>query len=201
MIGGPSAAQRLRLVARTPEDIRRRLLSPRRRLRRWTSRISGSSPLLSASAIRSASVRRTSSCSALPSIGWKPGHDPGLRRKGREQRLGEAVDRLDLQPAGAVEHSCEQLPRTLAAPWDHWVLQGASRSVPSSLSFSRTQAASRVADAVGHLGRGRLGEREAEDRFGTRALEQQPKHARGQHLRLAGSRRSRERCVNGWIGR
>ena len=52
------------------------------------------------------------------------------------------------------------------------------------------------ADAVGHFGRRRLGEGEAEDRFRARALEQQPQHARGQHLRLAGSRRSRQRRVD-----
>ena len=63
-------------------------VSPRRRLRHCTSPISASSPRSSASAIKSARVRRTSSCSARPSIGWKPGGDVGLRREGRRAAIG-----------------------------------------------------------------------------------------------------------------
>ena len=92
--------------------------SPRRRLRHWTSRISPSSPLLFGVG-HQVGERAPHQLLLGPALDrLEARHDPRFRRKGREQRLGEAVDGLDLQPAGAVEHPREQLPRALAASRD-----------------------------------------------------------------------------------
>ena len=61
-----------------------------------------------------------------------------------------------------------------------------------SASGIRTQAREPAADPLRHFGRARLGEGEAQDRAGIDAAQQQPQHARRQHLRLAGAGRGRQ---------
>ena len=108
--------------------------SPRRRLRHCTSRISASSPLLFriGHQVGERPPHQLLLGAALDRL--EAGHDPGFGRKRREQGLREAVDGLDLQPARAVEHPGEQLPRALDASPGRDLRRSANRSFASSLS-------------------------------------------------------------------
>jgi hypothetical protein len=129
----------------------------------------------------------------------EPRHNPRFRRESGEERLREGMDGLDLQATGAIQHLRKQLPRPLEQP----VVRHLAERLEVAPQFASLQAhpcREPRADAIGHLGRGGLGEGQAQDRFGPRALEQQPEHARGQHLRLSGPGRSGQRRVNRGIG-
>ena len=78
--------------------------SPRRRLRHWTSPMSS---FVATSLGISHEVGQRTAYQLLLGPAFdrlEARRNPGLCRKGSEQRLSEAVDGLDLQPARAVEH-------------------------------------------------------------------------------------------------
>ena len=120
------------------------------------------------------------------------GHQPRFGRKGGEQRLAETVDRLDAQAAaGRVQHLREQAARAR-------LVFGAEGSADGlevgrqKVGFHPHPGGEPGVDAVGHLRRAGLGKGEAQQVLGRAAAEQQPEHARGQHLRLARARRGAE---------
>jgi hypothetical protein len=130
---------------------------------------------------------------------FEPRSDPGFRRKRREKRLRKAVDRLNPQAAWAVQHLCEQLP---SAPDCGRVVRLSEREQLLAEGLVRHPDPGRqpLADPVGHLRSGRLGEGQAQDRFGRCAVQHQPQHPRGQDLRLPRSRRCRQRRVRNGVG-
>ena len=132
--------------------------------------------------------------------GLETGDDAGFGGEGCEQRLREAVDGLDLQAAGTVEYLGEQLPRPLPSLWT--IAFAEVQEVRSEIAVLQPHPLREPAsNAIGHFGGGCLGEGQAEDRFWTRALQQQAQHARGQHLGLARSGRCRQRRMHGGVGR
>ena len=170
-------------------------VSPSRRLRHWTSRIS--CVVAARFGVRHQIGKRPPHQLLLgPALDrLEPGRDPRLRGKGREQRLGEGVDGLDLEPAGAIEHLARTAAARAPASADRWVRR--AQQVRSELAILEPDPRGETsADAVGHLRGRRLGEGQAQDRFRPRALQQQTQHARGQDLRLAGARRRRKRGVD-----
>ena len=124
-----------------------------------------------------------------------------FQRKAREQGLAKAVDRLHAdRAAGAVDHRRKE--RTGAVDQ-----AGALPVEPERVEIEpqlgmvhphpRREA---FVDAVRHFGRPRLGEGDAQHRVGRDAVEQQPQHARRQHLRLARPRRRAEPHVVRGVG-
>ena len=131
----------------------------------------------------------------------KAGHQPRLGREAGQQRLAEGVDRLDAQPAaGRLEHAREQGAR-VGAGFRRDVLAQSGEFLGERAVLHPHPARQPRVDAVGHLGGARLGEGEAENRGGIVAREQQPDHARGQHMRLAGAGRRRQPDEPPRIGR
>ncbi len=118
------------------------LTSPRRRLRTCTSLIRPAFPRASASASKSASVRRTSSCSARPSIGWKPGAIPASAGKAASSDWQKLWMVWIFSPPGqssTLANNCRARSRvggSVASP-------SANRSFRRSLSLSRTHLARR----------------------------------------------------------
>ena len=91
-------------------------------------------------------------------------HQPRLGRKGREQALGEGVDGLDAQAAaGRVEHAREQGPRPLT-PLRPRILVEREQLLAELGILEPDPMGQPGMDALGHLGRARLGEGEAQDR-------------------------------------
>ena len=98
--------------------------------------------------------------------------DIGLERKKPEQPLGEGVQRLNLEPARRLDRAGEQLPRKgelrrarrSRAAFDDRLRKGLVRKArpPGELGE----------DALGHVGRRRLGVGEAQDLRRRRSLEQ-----------------------------
>ena len=127
--------------------------------------------------------------------------DAGLDREAAQQRLAEGVDGLDAHAAGRVEHAGEELARTLQrvaighrAGERHQLLREPALGLDRPLREP-------VVDAVRHLGRGGLGEGEAEDARGRRPRQHQRQHAVGEHLGLAGAGRGRDPDRGRDIGR
>ncbi len=107
-----------------------------------------------------------------------------------QQRLGEAVDRLHLQPPRRVERAGEQ-PAGAADRFG--VGSGVDRGEVGlqRIVAGRHPGCQAREDALLHLGRPGLGEGQRQDTLGRRARQKEPQHARGQHLRLARPRRRR----------
>ena len=141
--GAPSAVQRFWLAARMPADIRpRRFAEPPAEALDVADQRFVATRLGVGHQVGQRTPHQLLLGAALDRLEAR--RDPGLGRKGREQSLGEAVDGLDLQAAGAVEHFGEQLPRALAAFAGRCARRGERGRFRSSLSLSRTQAASRA---------------------------------------------------------
>jgi hypothetical protein len=121
--------------------------------------------------------------------------NPRLGRKGCKKRLGEGVDRQDLESARTIQNAGEQLAGMLTGP--RIVGHAKRKQVGGKLAVLEPDPGSEPSpDPVGHLRRGRLGEGQAENRFRPRSLKQQAKHPSGQNLRLPAPRRSGNRGVN-----
>ena len=122
----------------------------------------------------------------------KAGDQPRLHREGGEQRLAEAVDRLDADAApGRVEHLGEELAGPFAAGGRNVLAQ--RLEIGGQFGIGRADPAGEPAgDPLGHLGGAGLGEGEAQDRARIGAVQQQPPDARSEHLRLAGASRGGE---------
>ncbi|ODN68363.1 hypothetical protein A6302_04338 [Methylobrevis pamukkalensis] len=109
----------------------------------------------------------------------------GFQRKALQQRLAEAVDGLDLEPAGGLQCPGEQPARARqrlgrrGSALQRGDLGGKRRIVQHG------PTAQHLGDAVGHFGGRRLGEGEAEHRAGIGPGEQQPDHPARQHIGLA----------------
>ena len=173
--------------------------SPSRWLSAWTSRISAE---IAAAFARDQQIgeRLARQQLLLPPLQRPEARDqPRLGRKGREQRLGEGVDGLDAKAAaGRVEHPREQGARPSRSVSGPRSSPSATSSAPSSASFEPHPVSEPGVDALGHLGRARLGEGEAQDRGRIDSGQQQAEDAGGEDVGLAGAGRGRKR---GMIGR
>ena len=112
---------------------------------------------------------------------------PRFERKALEQRLAEGVDGEDVDAARCVEHAREQSAR-------RDTLRRIGRAVNQlrdllvELRLVGERPASELGrQTVAHFGGRRLGEGEAQDALGLDAVQQQARHAIGQHLGLAGA--------------
>ena len=184
----PSPRARARSAADRPPPP----LSPSRRLSVWTSSIRPSSPaaLRRRPAGRPAS-RRASAASSRGSSGRKPGVSPASLGKAAEQGLAEAVDRLDAQAAARrIEHAREQRARAARPPSSSCGSPSANRSLRERLRLQphphapAARGCARAISAAPALVKVR-------HRIASGAVprEQQPQHARAQHMRLAGAGR------------
>ena len=114
-----------------------------------------------------------------------------LQRKGCQQLLTKAMNRLNAQATGGLQHLGEQAPgmilhlRAMILTQRHQVCRqrGAIHLDP------RRQP---IMDAIGHFGRPRLGEGQAEDILRPHPLEQQAKYTRGKDMGLSRPRRCRQ---------
>ena len=128
-------------------------------------------------------------------------HDPRLERKALEQRLAKAVDGHDREAGRQVQDRRQQGPRAGA-------FVGA-RGPPGELPELRFELGlgqdgepgQILLDPLDHLGRGRLGEGEAEDLARVGAGEQKAHHPVGQHPGLAGAGRGGDPDRGGGLGR
>ena len=129
----------------------------------------------------------------------KAGRKSRLAGKAGEQGLAKGVDRLDTQAAWCIEHAREQ-----GAGEGHrfgTVIFAQRLQIGGEVGVRTAYPAGQaLVDAIGHLGRARLGEGEAEDRRGGDAAQQQPQHAGGKDMRLARSRRRRQPHLRARIG-
>ena len=154
----------------------------------------------SASAIRSASVRRTSSCSARPSIGWKPGTIPASAGNAASSACAKLWMVWILRPPGqssTLANSCR------ARSQRRRVVGLAERERDPSRARCpciRTQAASRAPMRLAISAAAALVKVRHRIDSGPRPVQQQAQHARGQDLRLAGARRSRQRGMDVRVG-
>ena len=111
--------------------------------------------------------------------------DVGLERKEPEQSFGEGVQRLNLEAARRLDRSGEQLPREgeIRRAWrgraafDDRIRQGLVRKARPAGELGE--------DALGHVGRRRLGVGKTQDLGRRRSRQQQPHHALGQDMSLA----------------
>ncbi len=126
---------------------------------------------------------------------------PRLDREGREQRLAEAVDRLDVEPAaGRIDYLREQRPRALLR-LGRMVLADRLQVGGERRPLGADPARQHLLDAHRHFGGARLGKGQAEDVLGLDpGPHQQPQDARGEHLRLARPRRCGQPDVAARIG-
>ena len=112
------------------------------------------------------------------------GRQPRLDREPRQQRLAEGVNRLDRQPARRIQHPREQRARLRHCRLVVRLAQREQLFAQRRIGHPHPGGEARL-HPLRHLGRARLGEGEAEDRVRRRAVQQQPQHARAQHMRLA----------------
>ena len=129
----------------------------------------------------------------------EPRRDAGFGRESGEQRLGEGVDGLDADSARRIEHPGEQLPRAFAG---FRAAAFAKRlELRAELGIAQPHPARQpLPDAFGHGRSAGLGEGQAQDGLGRRAIEQQPEHAAGEDMGLAGPGRGRQRGIGEGIG-
>ena len=114
------------------------------------------------------------------------GLDPGLDREPPEQRLGKGVDGLNVEPARRLQHPREQPPCQRHLRLIGVLTGEAEQRLVEPFVAERDPGFQRLADPVGHLGGGSLGEGQREDLAGLHAFEQQGQQAVGQHPGLAG---------------
>ena len=113
------------------------------------------------------------------------GRHVGLEREHVQQPLAQSVQRLDLEAArrldGAGEQAAGQPQGVAGGPLagEFGEFRGQRRVV------QRHPAAEALEHADRHVGSRRLGEGEAEDAAGRRAVEEQAQHPVGEHLGLA----------------
>ncbi len=125
----------------------------------------------------------------------------GLEGEGLQQARAKPVDRVDAKAAWRLDGAREETTR-LAEPFRR-------RRLTRNLEDRRTQRRIVKADParelgehpVRHLGRGRLGEGEAQDAAGIDAGQQQPQDAVAQHRRLAGPGIGRDPGTHVGVGR
>ena len=115
----------------------------------------------------------------------------GFAREALQERLAEGMDGREVDAARRIEHAREQAAGERALPLlQFW----RRRLVDQLLDFlvergvvGHRPAAQLACKPIAHLGRGGLGEGEAENALGPHARQQQARHAIGQHLGLAGA--------------
>ena len=109
----------------------------------------------------------------------------GLEREALQQRLAEGMNGENVDAARRIEHTREQAARHDALGRLRRPVDQSGDAVVEYHLVGQSPAAKLVGEAVAHLGRGRLGEGEAEDALGFHAVQQKPRHAVRQDLRLA----------------
>ena len=186
---------RVRRAARSGAGSPRAASSPSRRLSTCTSSISAESPpRLGLAPAASASAVAT----PAPLLARLQRPEAGRPVPPRPERPRASVWQkawivwMRRPAARRVEHAREQRAGAFASAGSSCASPSASRSWRRSASRIRTQLREPRVDALRHLGRARLGEGQAQDRGGIDAGEQQPQHARRQHLGLAGAGRGRQ---------
>ncbi len=179
----------LRACARRLADIRPR---PSPRAAGSASGRRGSAarrPMPSASAIRSARVRRTSSCSARPSIGWNPGTIPASAGNAASRPCAKLWMVWILSPPGQSSTRANNC-RAFSSVFGSFGSPRFRRSAASSDFLRRTQAgeprrpmrlAISAAAALVKV-RQRIG-------FGSDVMQQQPQYASCQDMGLPGAGR------------
>ena len=109
----------------------------------------------------------------------------GLERKELQQPFAEGVQGLDFEAARGFDRPGEQLSgegeRRRSGPGS----AGLDDPRGQRLVVEARPLGERGEDAAGHVGRGGLGEGQAEDLRRLGAVEHQAEHALGQHMRLA----------------
>ena len=146
--------------------------------------------------------RRFEQCGGLAIVEHtEAGLDPGLDREPPQQRLGEGVDGLDVEPARRLQHPREQPPRQCHLRLIRVLTGEAEQRLVELFIAERDPGFERFADPVGHLGSGGLGKGQREDLAGLHPLEQQGQQAVGQHPGLASPGGGRHPCRHLRIGR
>ncbi len=114
-------------------------------------------------------------------MGW----DIGLERKEPQQPLGEGVQRLNLEAAGALDGAREQLPREDEVARTRRVRAALDDRLREGVVAEARPERELAEHAIGHVGRRRLGVSEAQDLRRRRSVEQQPQHALCEDMGLA----------------
>ena len=131
----------------------------------------------------------------------KPRRHVGLERELLQQSGAECVDGLHLQSARGFQRTGKQLagahPQVRVRACQPDVAdRGVERGV-----VERDPMAERGEDPLGHVGRRRLGEGDAEDLLRWHAPQQQPDHPLHQHMGLAGAGIGRDKRGSRGVGR
>ena len=113
------------------------------------------------------------------------GRDVGLEREKLQQPLAEGVQGLDFEAARGFDRAGEQLPGEGERRRPRTRGPGLDDPRGQRLVVEARPLGERGEDAAGHVGRGGLGEGQAEDLRRLGAVEHEAQHALGQHMRLA----------------
>ena len=111
--------------------------------------------------------------------------DIGLEREQVQQPLAESVNGLDLQTSGRFHRAGEEFSGEREVGRARARRAGAQDGFGQRRVVEPRPVGQRVEHADRHVGRGRLGEGEAQDAGGRHVAEQQPHHALRQHMRFA----------------
>ena len=115
------------------------------------------------------------------------GGDIGFERELVQQLRAESVDGLHFKAARRFQRAREQPPRHRPAPRVGRHVAMLANGVIERCIVERDPCGQPVEHLLRHIGRGRLGERDAEDFFRLAAVKQQIDHALRQHIGLAGA--------------
>ena len=108
-----------------------------------------------------------------------------LERELLQEPRAQCVDGLHLQPARRLQRTGKQLTRRPSQARARMGDTDSAYRIIERGVAERDPVAERGEHALRHVGRGRLGEGDAEDLFRRHAVEQHPYHALDQHMRLA----------------
>ena len=183
------------------ESLRPALAQPQRQARR-SRRSAPRAPRASASASMPASASRASPASSRASSGRKPGVSPASTGKAASSALAEAVDGLDAHaPAGRVEHRANSVRARVLHRRRRAARRAPAGPAParSAASAPRRRAAALIRCAISAAPalvkvRHRIA-------AGSTPAQQQPEHARREHLRLARPRRGGQPDVRARVAR
>ncbi len=115
--------------------------------------------------------RRFEQCVGLAIVEHtEAGLDPGLDREPPQQRLGEGVDSLDVDPARRLEYPREQPPGQRHLRLIRVLTGEAEQRLAELFIAERDPSFERFADPVGHLRSGGLGKGQREDLAGLHPL-------------------------------
>ncbi len=127
--------------------------------------------------------------------------DIRLEREEPQKPFAERVKGLDPQAPRRLDRACEQLSGKYEILRSRFHGAGLDDRGGERLVAEARPLRERVEDARRHVGRGRLGEGQAENLSGRRAGEQETQHPLGQDMRLATARICRHPGGRLWIRR